>query len=85
MPDPKYGYDILIILMDEDTLHRASELPSWDDNECECGALELAPSSPDMHLLKAAILAALESYLPEACPTGKIVISVIEPMRYILN
>ncbi len=85
MQDPKYGLDILIILTAEGTLSKASEQPSLDDSACECGASEPAPSSPDMRLLKDAILAGLETFPQGACPTGKTVISVGEPMRYILN
>ncbi len=85
MLDPKYGYDILIILTDEGTLHNPFEQLSWDDSDCACGDSAPAPSFPDMPLLKAAILAVLELFPPAACLTEKTVISVPEQIRYILN
>ncbi len=85
MPDPKYGYDILIVLTGEDILSNPSELPLSLDSACGCGASELAPSSLDMLSLKAAILAALEHFLPVACPMEKTVISVTGQNRCILN
>ena len=59
MPDPKYGFDILIVWMDEDIPRSPFALPSLLDSVCECGASELAPSSRDTPSLKAAILAVL--------------------------
>ncbi len=85
MPDPKYGLDILIILMDEDTLSKVSEQLSFDDSDFESGDSAPVPSSPATPLSKAAILAGLETFLQEVCPTGKTVISVGGPTRYILN
>ncbi len=85
MPDPKSGFDILIILMDEDTPRNPFELLSLDDNVCECGASGLVPSYLAMPSLKAAILAVLELFPLEACPMEKTVISVTGRMHYILN
>ncbi len=85
MPDPKYGYDILIILMGEDTPSKAFEPLSSLDDACECGALAPVLSFPDMPSLKAAILAEWETFPLAGCPTEKTVISVTGPMRCILN
>ena len=85
MPDPKYGLDILIILMGEDTLHSPFERLLLDDSDSESGALEPVLSFLAMPSLKDAILAELETFLQGACRTEKTVISVGEPMRYILN
>ncbi len=71
--------------MDEDIPCSPFELPLLEGNVCECGALEPALSSQDMLSLKAAILAVLELFPQEACPTEKTVISVTGRMRYILN
>ncbi len=85
MPDPKYGFDILIVWMDEDTPRSPFALPLLLDSVCECGASVPALSSRDTRSIKAAILAVLELFPPAACPTEKTVISVTGLNRCILN
>ena len=85
MPDPKYGYDILIVLTEGDTQSNPFGLLSSDASVCECGALVPAPSFLDMLLSRAAILAALANCLPVQWPMEKTVISVTGPSRCILN
>ncbi|KKL91943.1 hypothetical protein LCGC14_1889590 [marine sediment metagenome] len=85
MPDPKYGFDILIVWMDEGTPRSPFEPLSFNGSACECGASEPVPSFQATPSIKAAILAVLELFPPVPCPTEKTVISVTGLNRCILN
>ncbi len=85
MLDPKYGYDILIILMDEGIPLSPLEQLLWLEAACEFGDSAPARLYQGMPSLKAVILAESGICPLGPCPTEKTVISVGEPMRFILN